>query len=116
MSIDNIALYVQAKTDLDKASAEVRRLTKLITNVADTLNSERPLWVSGVKVKRPPEQLHGREFTFAAKDWPDADHLAEALASKAYALRQVNSYWGGLIASEKKNLIPPSLSTKDCNE
>ena len=116
MSIDNVALYLQAITELDKASAEIERLTKLFTKVAEAFNNQKFPWISGVGVKRPPGGLFRKSVSFKANEWPDAKQLAEALAYMARAHNEANAYWGGLTASEKKNLIPPSLSKKDCNE
>ncbi len=116
MSTDNVTLYLQAKTELDTASMEIERLRKLFTKVAEAFNSQKPPWISGVGVKRPPGNFYGSKLSFKANEWPDAQQLAEALAYMARAHNEANAYWGGLTASEKKNLIPPSLSTRDCNE
>ena len=116
MSIDNIALYLQGTKELDKASAEIERLRKLFTKVAEAFNSQKVPWISGVGVERPPGNCFRKSVSFKANEWPDAKQLAEALAYMARAHNEANAYWGGLTASEKKNLIPPSLSTKNCNE
>ena len=108
MSIDNIALYLQAKKELAKASAEIERLRNLFTKVAEAFNSQKYPWISDVRVKRPPGKFFRKSVSFKANEWPDAKQLAEALAYMARAHNEANAYWGGLTASEKKNLVPPS--------
>ena len=92
MSIDNIALYLQAKKELDKASAEIERLRKLFTNVAEAFNNQKLPWISGVGVERPPGGFFRNNVCFKANEWPDARQLVEALAYMARAHNEVNAY------------------------
>jgi len=94
MAKDNIALYLEAKTELDKASAEIERLRNLFTKVAEAFNSQKFPWISGVGVERPPGGLFRKSVSFKANEWPDAKQLAEALACMARAHNEANAYWG----------------------
>jgi len=107
MAEDPIRKYSDAVKELEKATGQVELLQGIIGRMYNHLMNPYKLMISNVSVKFPVSvSLGGNIPTFDAKNWPQIQQIAEALADLHSKRKAAEEAWHNLSDTDKRLLKP----------
>ncbi|MBA7648732.1 hypothetical protein ES703_56520 [subsurface metagenome] len=107
MSEDPIRKYIDAKRELDSLLSKVEKLQRFMEDVGNALRNPFRFMVSDVNVGFPPEVAMARGIpSLNAKEWPNAQQIAELLASLHKAHHNALTAFMSIPEPDRKNVAP----------
>jgi hypothetical protein len=107
MAEDPIRKYSDAVKELEKVIGQVELLQGIMGRMYNYLGNPYKLMIFNVSAKFPTEVTLGRDTpTFDAKNWPQIQQIAEALADLHSKRKAAEEAWHNLSDTDKKLVKP----------